>query len=200
MKIKRTKKSMAAAGLAVMVLAGGGTAAAVAVGGGGDFDLTGTVGAPTDATPLADVATVSEADASKAALDAAPGTVDQIELDEEDGFVIWEVEVRGADGVLTELALDAGDASILEQEADDDGKDEGKDNDDLVGTVEVPADATPLTELATVSEADATAAALEVAPGTVDMAQLVAEDGYVVWDVDVTAEDVSQVELNSPSH
>lgn len=198
MKITPTKKTIAAAGLAGVLLAGAATTVAVAAGNNGedgDSSITGTVEVPSGSTPLADAATVNEADATKAALAAEPGTVDKIELDDEDGFVVWEIDVRKDDGSKIEMSVDAGDASILEQESDDDDGDRDRDEGDFVGTLEVPADATPLVDLATVSEADASAAATQAAPGSVDLAELVAEDGYVVWEVEVTADDGTQTEV-----
>ena len=94
---------------------------------------------------LADLATVTEDQARTAVTDAVPGTVDKMELDEEDGFVVWEAEITQADGTMMEVLIDAGDGSVLTQEvedaddgdeADDDG-DDGDDGDES-GTTEAP--------------------------------------------------------------
>ncbi len=66
---------------------------------------------------LDEAASVDRARAESAALESAGGgTVLESELEEEDGFVIWEVEVRGDDGSVREVSIDAGDASVLGSE------------------------------------------------------------------------------------
>ena len=47
------------------------------------------------------------------------GEVKKTELDDEDGFVVYDVDVLGKDGKTTELKVDAGDATILAQETED---------------------------------------------------------------------------------
>ncbi len=66
---------------------------------------------------LDEAASVDRTRAESAALESAGGgTVLESELEEEDGFVIWEVEVRGDDGSVREVSIDAGDASVLGSE------------------------------------------------------------------------------------
>jgi uncharacterized membrane protein YkoI len=67
------------------------------------------------------LATIDQAAAEKAALDAVPGTVKEAELGDENGFVVWEVEVQASDGTFQEVKVDAGNGQILAQEAEDDG-------------------------------------------------------------------------------
>ncbi|MEP7082961.1 MAG: PepSY domain-containing protein [Chloroflexota bacterium] len=78
-----------------------------------------------EAEALAGLATVSEADARAAALSAVPGEVVQTELDNENGFLVWSVEVRDAAGAVTDVKIDAGNGAVLGTEADDDGAEEG---------------------------------------------------------------------------
>jgi uncharacterized membrane protein YkoI len=66
------------------------------------------------------LAKIDQAAAEKAALDAVPGTVKDAELGNENGFVVWEVEVQASDGTLQEVKVDAGNGQILAQEAEDD--------------------------------------------------------------------------------
>lgn len=67
---------------------------------------------------LEQLATVTEEEASRAATDAVPGTVDTIKLGDEGGFVVWEVDITKDDGTTLEVLVDAGDASILAEETD----------------------------------------------------------------------------------
>ncbi len=67
---------------------------------------------------LQQLATVTEEQARQAATGSVPGTVNTIELDDEGGFVVWEVDITKDDGTTVEVLVDAGDASILAQETD----------------------------------------------------------------------------------
>jgi uncharacterized membrane protein YkoI len=98
-----------------------------------DPAFTGSVPAPTETeqpdgreTPdsegqeqaaLQDLATVSQQQAEQAALAAVPGTVAETDLDAENGFVVYSVEVNGADGTVTEVVVDAGNGQVLAQQA-----------------------------------------------------------------------------------
>ncbi|MEA2651847.1 MAG: hypothetical protein QOI85_1568 [Chloroflexota bacterium] len=66
---------------------------------------------------LAALATVSQADAESAALGAVNGEVVTAELGNENGYVVWSVEVRDAAGMSTEVAIDAGSGDVLGTQA-----------------------------------------------------------------------------------
>jgi len=67
---------------------------------------------------LATLATVTPDEAEAAALAAVPGTVIEVELDDENGGVVYEVEID-TDSGRVEVMVDAGNASILHQDIDD---------------------------------------------------------------------------------
>ncbi|MDO5736728.1 MAG: PepSY domain-containing protein [Propionibacteriaceae bacterium] len=162
-----------------------------------------------ETSALAKLSTVSEQDATRAATDLVPGTVTKIQLDDEDGFVVWEVDITKADGTLVEVLVDAGDATNTTQEVED------ADEADIVGTIKAPAetnepeaaDGSPekkaqdqaetdaLTKLATVTEQEATKAATDAVPGTVNTIKLDDEDGFVVWEADITQADGTVIEV-----
>lgn len=75
-----------------------------------------------EAAALATLATLSQADAEAAALAAVPGTVGKAELDNENGFVIWSIEVTDAAGTVQDVKIDAGSGAVLGTEAGDDGE------------------------------------------------------------------------------
>ena len=79
---------------------------------------------------LAALATVTEDQARAAATDAVPGTITEIELDEKNGFVVWEAVVTQEDGTTVEVLIDAGDGSVLAKEAADDDDASGHDEAD----------------------------------------------------------------------
>lgn len=70
-------------------------------------------------TQLQSLAKVSPADAEAAATAAVPGTAKPAELENEDGNVVYDVEVTGADGKVTEVIVDAGNGKVLHQEAEE---------------------------------------------------------------------------------
>lgn len=71
----------------------------------------------TEQAELQKVAKVTAEQAEQAALAVVPGTVSDIELENEDGSVVYEVEIT-ANGTTTEVEVDAGNAKVLAQEAD----------------------------------------------------------------------------------
>lgn len=56
--------------------------------------------------------------AIKAALQAVPGKALRAELEDEDGYLVYEVEVASADHQITEVEVDAGTGKILNTELD----------------------------------------------------------------------------------
>ncbi len=55
--------------------------------------------------------------AIKTALDKAPGTAVEAELEKKHDKTVWEVEVLGADGKVTEVHIDAATGTIIDTEA-----------------------------------------------------------------------------------
>src|SRR5690606_2132246 len=118
---------------------------------------------------------VTVLDAAAAALKAAPGKIDEIELD--DG--VWEVEIVADNGRWRDLKVDAGSGKVLSDRADDD------DDDDDAAAV----------RKAELSASDAAEAALKAAPGTVTAVEFDEHDGRLVWEVEVKGEDGNEREL-----
>ena len=166
--------------------------------------------AETDA--LATLATVTEQGATRAATDLVPGIISSIQLDDEDGFVVWKVDITKSDGITVEVLVDAGDAGNTVQEVEVEDADEAT----IAGTVKAPAEVADETEaadgspeekaqdeaesaalakLATVTEQEATKATTDAVPGTVNTIKLGDEDGFVVWEVDITQADGTVVEV-----
>jgi hypothetical protein len=140
------RKLIVSAAAAVLALGGGGAAVAAQQGAlpgqEEDPNITGTVSAPGGnegaegheneaATEneaqdneaggqLEGLARIDRAAAEKAALGAVPGEVKETELENENGFVVYGVEIQGKDGRLHEVVVDAGNGKILAQELEDD--------------------------------------------------------------------------------
>lgn len=62
-------------------------------------------------------ATVTIDQAIKTASEKVPGTVVEAELEREHGKTVWEVEVLGADGHVTEVHIDAATGAVISTEA-----------------------------------------------------------------------------------
>lgn len=79
---------------------------------------------------LKSMAKISEEQAKAAALKVIPGKVTEISLDNEDGNVVYSVEVKTTKNVV-EVKVDAGNGQVLAQENDksDDSDQNEKDND-----------------------------------------------------------------------
>ncbi len=75
---------------------------------------------------LQGLAEVDQARAEEAALGAVAGTVEEAELGNENGYVVWDVEVKAENGTLHEVVVDAGNGQILAQQADDEGSEQGE--------------------------------------------------------------------------
>lgn len=80
---------------------------------------------------MAKEAKVTIDQAIKTATEKVPGTVVEAELEKKHDKTVWEVEVLGADGNVTEVHIDAATGAVIDTEAKkhekhDDKKKEGK--------------------------------------------------------------------------
>lgn len=62
-------------------------------------------------------AKVTADQAIKTAMEKVPGTVVEAELEKKHGKTVWEVEILGADGKVTEVHIDAGTGTVIDTEA-----------------------------------------------------------------------------------
>ncbi len=80
-----------------------------------------------EATQLASLAKIDLAQATAAALAQVPGTVLKTELDNEDGNLVYSVEILTSAQEIKDVKVDAGNGQVLHVDADDNGEDEGDD-------------------------------------------------------------------------
>ena len=71
-------------------------------------------------------AKVTAEQAIKTAMEKVPGTVVEAELEKKHGKTVWEVEILGDDGKVTEVHIDAGDGTAIDTEAKKDKHEEKK--------------------------------------------------------------------------
>lgn len=64
------------------------------------------------------LARVTQQQAEAAALTVQPGQVIQAKLDDEDGYLVWQIDVKHDKGT-TEIAVDAGNRKVLAAEAEE---------------------------------------------------------------------------------
>jgi uncharacterized membrane protein YkoI len=64
-------------------------------------------------------AKIAQADAEKAALAKVPGTLVQTTLENENGYLVYSVTIKDAQGALNDVKVDAGTGSVLTVEASD---------------------------------------------------------------------------------
>ena len=80
----------------------------------------------------AGMAKIDYSRAAEIALEKNPGIILEIELENEDGYLIYGVELATQTGNVIELMVDAGNGEILGREIEDDGEENG-DVDDEAG-------------------------------------------------------------------
>jgi uncharacterized membrane protein YkoI len=140
------KRLIIGAAVAVLALGGGGAALAIQQTQEEEQDIKGTVVAPAgsdevevvgnetseseaaeteETRGLAELTRIDRAAAEEAALGAVPGEVREVELENENGFVVYEVEVAGQDDTLYEVILDTGNGEVLSLEVEEEEGFEG---------------------------------------------------------------------------
>jgi uncharacterized membrane protein YkoI len=71
-----------------------------------------------ESAKLASLAKIDRAQAEQAALAKVPGTATAAELGNENGNVVWEIDVKAKDGAQHEVKVDAGNGTVLMAEVD----------------------------------------------------------------------------------
>jgi uncharacterized membrane protein YkoI len=77
-------------------------------------------------TDLVKDAKVTAEQAIKTAMEKVPGTVVEVELEKKHGNTVWEVEILGADGKVTEVHIDAAEGTVIDTEAKKEKHDDKK--------------------------------------------------------------------------
>ena len=103
------------------MIAGGALAGLVLTGA-----MVGTVAAQSDGG----IVGMDEDKAVEIALVEVPGTVQDVELDDEDGVPIYEVEILSTDGQEYEVEIAADTGAVVEVETEDEDDDDDHEDDD----------------------------------------------------------------------
>jgi uncharacterized membrane protein YkoI len=70
-----------------------------------------------ESAALQSMAKITPDQARDAALAAVPGTAEKVELDNENGNVVYSVQITDANGAKTDVKVDAGNSSVLHQDS-----------------------------------------------------------------------------------
>ena len=129
--MKNKKNKILIPALAAAILAGGGFSMANAAAP-QDKPTTQTEVAEENDTQnqaeLAKQAKITEEEATKTALEKVPGTVNEVELEDEDGTIVYGFEIVSTDGTQQDVKVDAQTGKIVKVEADD--EENGEENDE----------------------------------------------------------------------
>lgn len=79
-----------------------------------------------EAAQLSGLATITADEAATAATGAVPGTAGKVELDNENGTVVYSVEVTDDTGARIDVKVDAGNGAILDQQPADSDEESGE--------------------------------------------------------------------------
>ena len=189
--MKNKKNKILIPALAAAILAGGGFSIANAA---APQDKPTTEVAEENDTQnqaeLAKQAKITEEQATKTALEKVPGTVNEVELEDKNGTIVYGFEVVSTDGTQQDVKVDAQTGKIVKVEVDD--EENGKENDEEENDTQTQAE---LAKQAKITEEQATKTALEKVPGTVNEVELEDENGTIVYGIEVVSTDGTQQDV-----
>jgi uncharacterized membrane protein YkoI len=172
-----------------------------------------------------DNVTLSEGEAIDIATAETNGTVEEVELEREDGTPVYEVELVTAGGAATEVAVHADDGTLLSSESEDEENEteehdemeeeneteehdemeeenETEEHDEMEEENETEEhdemeedDETVAPGNVSLSEEDAVGIATAEANGTVEEVELEREDGTPVYEVELATADAAETEI-----
>jgi uncharacterized membrane protein YkoI len=145
-----------------------------------------------ESAKLAKLAKITEAESKAIALKQVPGTVTDVELEDEDGTAVYGVEVQAKDGSKQDVKVNAQTGKIVKVDNGDEGENGQEANDKEVNDDQ---DQVTLAKQAKITEAESKTIALKQVPGTVTDVELEDEDGTVVYGVEVQAKDGSKQDV-----
>ncbi|MFJ7978285.1 PepSY domain-containing protein [Peribacillus sp. NPDC096379] len=184
------KKAFLVPALAVVVI-GGGVA--------GSLLNTSAFAANSDSTSKVEVsdkqeqkqlekeATITKEEAISAALKQVAGKATKTELEDEDGRVVYGIEVTDDQGKKQDVKVDAKTGKVLKVEADEENeKADKEEKEDKDGGVSDKQEQQQLEKEAKISANESTSIALKEVKGKVTDTELEDEDGTVVYGVEIT--------------
>lgn len=146
-------------------------------------EKSGSVMTKTPLCKMVSMAKITWMDAMKTALKKSPGGVLEIELEDENGYLCFCVEIVNKEKEIIEVIIDAGTGDILGIE-----EEEGKDKDDdeaemKAGSIKVSYCKTDYPGMAKISPEEAVNAAMALVNGKFLSLELEGEDGSLVYEI-----------------
>ena len=190
----RTLSGIVVVAIALSVIASSGFALAQ---GAGSSPLD---GADEDNSVTQNNVNLSEQEAIDIATTEANGTVQEVELESEDGTPVYEVELVAASGSETEVAIHADDGTVLETESEEENEVEEDDEMEEENEVEEDdemeeEDESVASDTVSLSEQEAIDTATAEASGTVAEVELESEDGTPVYEIELVASGGAETEV-----
>jgi len=190
----RTLSGIVVVAIALSVIASSGFALAQ---GAGSSPLD---GADEDNSVTQNNVNLSEQEAIDIATTEANGTVQEVELESEDGTPVYEVELVAASGSETEVAIHADDGTVLETESEEENEVEEDDEMEEENEVEEDdemeeEDESVASDTVSLSEQEAIDTATAEASGTVTEVELESEDGTPVYEIELVASGGAETEV-----
>ena len=160
-------------------------------------DESGSIKTRTCVKKMPALAKISYQDAVKTALAKTPGGVLEVELEDEDGYLVFCVEVVTGKGEIMEYVIDAGNGAILEVEEEEEKEDD--DDEMKPGSIRVSYGEADYPGMAKVSLDQAVKTAMAQVGGMFLAAELEGDDGILVWEVVIISpkKAVMEVEIDA---
>lgn len=160
---------------------------------------------------LAKQAKITMEQAREAALKRAPGTIESGELEKEKGKLVYSFDIRTADGMITEVWVDAKSGAIINVEKEDAQKEAAekqkekssrssqKDDDDEESDASQKANQEKYAKQARITMDEAKAIALKEKNGTITDQELEKKKGKILYSFDVRTADgkVFDIEIDA---
>ena len=162
-------------------------------------DESGSIMTRTCITQLPSLAKISYQDAVKTALAETPGGVLEVELEDEDGYLVFCVEVVTGKGEVLEYVIDAGNGAVLEAEEEEDKEDEDDEEEMKPGSIQVSYSELDYPGMAKIGLDQAVKTAMDQVEGMFLAAELEGDDGILVWEVVIitSKKAVMEVEIDA---
>lgn len=162
-------------------------------------DEFGSIKTRTCITELPSLAKISYRDAVKTALAKTPGGVLEVELEDEDGYLVFCVEVVSAKGEIMEYVIDAGNGAVLEAGEEEEKEDKDDAGEMKPGSIRVSYGKADYPGMAKIGLDQAVKTAKDQVGGKFLAAELEGDDGILVWEVVIISpkKAVMEVEIDA---
>jgi uncharacterized membrane protein YkoI len=144
---------------------------------------------PNEQAKLQKEATITQDQATKTVLEQYQGgTINQVELEDEDGSVVYGFDVVSKDSKSYDVKVDAKTGKVLKADNDNENENDQEENEKV--EKQDPNEQAKLQKEATITQDQATKTVLDqYQGGTVNQVELEDEDGSVVYGFDVVSKD-----------